>query len=130
MSSRAIISLGDERIAHLDRIAKSRGVSRSAVIRQAVDRVIEESVPDADDRVLREGAIGAAFGTWKDRTDIGDAVEWQRRERAALRRERSRLRLPHAVIHASAQVHGRILITRNTRDFPADMPDIRVPYSL
>ncbi len=86
MTSRAIISLGDERIAHLDRIAKSRGVSRSAVIRQAVDRVIEEIVPDADDRVRREAAIDAAFGTWKDRRDIGDAVEWQRRERVAASR--------------------------------------------
>ena len=130
MSSRAIISLGDKGIPHLDRIAKSRGVSRSAVIRQAVDRVIEESVPDADDRGLREAAVDAALGTWKDRRDIGDAVEWQRRERAALRRERSKLRFPDAVILASAQVHGRILMTRNTPDFPANMPDIRVPYSL
>lgn len=27
--------------------------------------------------------IDAAFGIWKNRTDIGDAVEWQRRERAS-----------------------------------------------
>jgi hypothetical protein len=27
--------------------------------------------------------IEAGFGAWKDRTDIGDSVEWQRRERAA-----------------------------------------------
>ena len=47
---------------------------------------------------------------------------------AALRRERPRLKLPDAVIFASAQAHGRILMTRNTKDFPADMPGIRVPY--
>jgi hypothetical protein len=49
---------------------------------------------------------------------------------AALRRERTRLRSPDAIILASAEVRGRILITRNTRDFPAEMPGIRVPYTL
>lgn len=49
---------------------------------------------------------------------------------AALRRERPRLRVGDAVILASAQVHQRILVTRNTRDFPAQMPGIRVPYTI
>jgi len=49
---------------------------------------------------------------------------------AALRRERPRLRSPDAVILASAMVRGRILVTRNTKDFPANMPGIRVPYTL
>ena len=49
---------------------------------------------------------------------------------AALRRERPRLKLPDSVILASAQVNHRILITRNTKDFPAEMPGIRVPYTL
>ncbi len=49
---------------------------------------------------------------------------------AQLRRERPRLRLADAVILASAQVNHRILVTRNTKDFPAEMPGIRVPVSL
>ncbi len=49
---------------------------------------------------------------------------------ASLRRERPRLRSPDAIILASAMVRGRILVTRNTKDFPASMPGIRVPYSL
>lgn len=49
---------------------------------------------------------------------------------ASLRRERARLRSPDAIILASAQVRGRVLITRNTTDFPANMPGIRVPYTL
>ncbi|HWJ58127.1 MAG TPA: PIN domain-containing protein [Sphingomicrobium sp.] len=49
---------------------------------------------------------------------------------ASLRRERPRLKLPAAIILASAQVRGRVLITRNVRDFPANMPGIRVPYTL
>ena len=49
---------------------------------------------------------------------------------ASLRRERSRLRSPDAVILATAQTRGRVLVTRNIKDFPADMPGIRVPYLL
>lgn len=49
---------------------------------------------------------------------------------AALRRERARLKFADSVILASAQYHNRILVTRNTKDFPANMPGIRVPYIL
>jgi predicted nucleic acid-binding protein len=49
---------------------------------------------------------------------------------AALRRERPRLKSPDAIILAAAQIRGRVLVTRNTRDFPANMPGIRVPYTL
>lgn len=49
---------------------------------------------------------------------------------AALRRERPRLKSPDAIILASAMVRGRVLVTRNIKDFPANMPGIRVPYIL
>lgn len=49
---------------------------------------------------------------------------------AALRRERPRLRSPDAIILATAQVRGRVLVTRNTKDFSATWPGIRVPYKL
>ncbi|MCW4463642.1 type II toxin-antitoxin system VapC family toxin [Sphingomonas sp. BT-65] len=49
---------------------------------------------------------------------------------ASLRRERQRLRSPDAIILATAMLRGRVLVTRNTRDFPAAMPGIRVPYIL
>jgi predicted nucleic acid-binding protein len=45
-------------------------------------------------------------------------------------RHRSRMKLLDALILATAQVNGAILITRNTKDFPASMPGIRVPYTL
>lgn len=52
-------------------------------------------------------------------------------ERAArLRRARPGLKSPDAIILASAQERGRILVTRNTKDFPATMPGIRVPYTI
>lgn len=47
---------------------------------------------------------------------------------ALLRRQRPALKLADAVILASAQAAGRILVTRNTKDFPAEMPGIHVPY--
>jgi predicted nucleic acid-binding protein len=45
-------------------------------------------------------------------------------------RHRMRIKLLDAYILATAQVNGAILITRNTKDFPAEMPGIRVPYTL
>lgn len=45
-------------------------------------------------------------------------------------RYRSRMKLLDAYVLATAQVNGAILITRNTKDFPAEMPGIRVPYTL
>jgi predicted nucleic acid-binding protein len=49
---------------------------------------------------------------------------------AAEIRFRSHMKLMDAYILATAQVNGSILITRNTKDFPARMPGIRVPYTL
>jgi predicted nucleic acid-binding protein len=46
-----------------------------------------------------------------------------------LRRER-KIKLPDAIIQATAQVEDRLLITRNTRDFPSRDPSIRIPYRL
>lgn len=44
--------------------------------------------------------------------------------------QRMGVELPDALILATTQVNGSILITRNTKVFPANMPGIRVPYSL
>ena len=49
---------------------------------------------------------------------------------ASLRRERSALGLLDATVLATALTRGRVLVTRNTRDFPAQMPGIRIPYIL
>jgi predicted nucleic acid-binding protein len=45
-------------------------------------------------------------------------------------RHRTRIKLLDAYILATAQVNGCVLITRNTKDFPAEMPGIRIPYTL
>ena len=49
---------------------------------------------------------------------------------ASLRRERPELGLLHATVLATAMTRGRVLVTRNTKDFPAAMPGIRIPYTL
>ena len=48
---------------------------------------------------------------------------------AADLRYRLRIKLLDAYIFATAQVSGSILVTRNTKDFSAQMPGIRVPYT-
>ncbi|MGE0862820.1 MAG: type II toxin-antitoxin system VapC family toxin [Vicinamibacterales bacterium] len=43
-------------------------------------------------------------------------------------RQTSRIRLPDALIWASARHESALLVTRNTKDFPKDEPGIRIPY--
>ena len=51
-------------------------------------------------------------------------------ERAvALRRELG-LKLPDAIILATARESGAILVTRNTKDFDPSWPEVREPYRL
>lgn len=51
-------------------------------------------------------------------------------ERAVELRRRHRIKLPDAVIWASAAVHSMLLVTRNAKDFPPDTPGVRIPYHL
>ena len=49
------------------------------------------------------------------------------REAVALRQSR-RIRLPDAIIWATARHESALLISRNTKDFPSAEPGVRVPY--
>jgi predicted nucleic acid-binding protein len=51
-------------------------------------------------------------------------------EEAVLCRQRFGLKVPDAVILATARCHGRTLVTRNSRDFPASMEGVLLPYAL
>ena len=51
-------------------------------------------------------------------------------ERAVIVRRTNRIRLPDAIIQASAEVYSMLLVTRNTRDFDGTSPSVRVPYSI
>jgi predicted nucleic acid-binding protein len=46
-----------------------------------------------------------------------------------LRRERH-IRLPDAIIWATARVNDAVLVTRNTKDFKPDWEGIHMPYTL
>ena len=51
-------------------------------------------------------------------------------ERAIKIRRQHKLKLPDAIIWATAMALGRMLVTRNTKDFPPTNPGIRVPYRI
>ena len=51
-------------------------------------------------------------------------------ERAVGLRRSHRIKLPDAIIQATAEKSGRVLITRNSRDFPPGTPGVRIPYTL
>ena len=75
----------------------------------------------------RETGRTLAFFEYFTMIELDEAIA---RRAATLRSERKRLKLGDAIILASAQQLGYPLVTRNTRDFPADMPGIRIPYTL
>ena len=51
-------------------------------------------------------------------------------ERAVPLRQQFRLKPPDAIIWATAQVHAMLLVTRDTKAFPADNPGVRMPYTV
>ena len=76
--TRILADLPDEDVKWLDETAAVLGRSRASLLREAVS--FFRGSPSADKNL---DWLEAGFGLWKDRTDIGDAVEWQRRERAS-----------------------------------------------
>lgn len=71
--TRILADLPDEDIKWLDQRAAELGKSRASVLREAVSAYRADDTKDGIERY---------FGIWKDRADIGDAVDWQRRLRA------------------------------------------------
>jgi predicted nucleic acid-binding protein len=58
------------------------------------------------------------------------ALDDQIADRAVELRRAHRIKLPDAVIWATAQTTGWLLVTRNTKDFPTGDPGIRELYIL
>lgn len=56
------------------------------------------------------------------------AIDARVAERAVTLRQAQRIKLPDAIVWASAQVHGMLLVTRDTKGFPLGDPGIRMPY--
>ncbi len=74
---RTQIYLTERQRDELAAIAKAGGKKQSELIREAVDRLIDQSGRSRRQAVLREAA-----GIWKDRTDLPDfkaaRAEWDR----------------------------------------------------
>jgi predicted nucleic acid-binding protein len=51
-------------------------------------------------------------------------------DRAVTFRREHGVRLPDAIVWASADINSLLLVTRNTKDFGHDTPGIRAPYAL
>ena len=76
--SRILADIPDEDIAKLDALAARTKRSRAAAIRDAVKMYLIHNADNKD-------WIERGYGYWKDRTDIGDGVEYQR----AIREDRT-----------------------------------------
>jgi predicted nucleic acid-binding protein len=76
---------------------------------------------DADDERATRGFL-ATFRVVPADVEIAE-------EAVRLRREKQ-IRLPDALIWATARRRGALLVTRNTKDFPKDDPGVRVPYAV
>ena len=76
--TRVLADLPPDDLRWLDERAAKLGRSRASMLREAVATFRSQAQSEDDRDWLDRG-----FGLWKDRTDIGDAVEWQRRERAS-----------------------------------------------
>ena len=74
---RTQIYLTEQQRNELATIAKSFGKKQSELIREAIDRLIDQTGKNRRELVLREAA-----GIWKDRTDLPDfksiRAEWDR----------------------------------------------------
>jgi predicted nucleic acid-binding protein len=81
-----------------------------------------EVLAGADD--AQEEAVARDFLSRFNLQPLGKTVA----ERAIKIRRQYKLKLPDAIIWATATELGRMLVTRNTMDFPETNPGIRVPY--
>ena len=75
--TRILADLPEDDIKWLDARAAEQGKSRASVLRDVV------STYKAQSATTGKEWLEIGFGAWRDRTDIGDSVEWQRRERAS-----------------------------------------------
>lgn len=69
---RTLVEIPDDDIRWLDRQADERGVSRTALVREAVAQMRTGT--------SRRG-VDDYFGIWRDRSDVGEGQAFQRRIR-------------------------------------------------
>lgn len=104
-------------------------------------------VPEADAEFSRYERVFISRITWMevlvgaqdDDTQIRDfmeahfeivAIDLAVAETAVQLRRSNHLRLPDAIIWATAQTQNAVMVTRNTKDFNPEWENIRVPYKI
>ena len=104
-------------------------------------------VAEADDEYSRYERVLISRVTWievligaeGDDTELRDFLESHFEiipldlavsETAVQLRREHRLRLPDAIIWATARVNDAVLVTRNTKDFKPEWDGIHLPYTL
>jgi hypothetical protein len=82
------------------------------------------------DLLVGARAVGeeAAARELLERFDLRPLTEEIADQAILLRSRRRRLKLPDALIWATARATNCLLVTRDTTDFPKDDPGIRMPY--
>lgn len=75
---------------------------------------------DDEDQLLRQFFMG--FKVKELNGEISDL--------AVMLRKKYRLKIPDAIVYATARNEGCLLVTRNTKDFKPEWPDVREPYRL
>jgi predicted nucleic acid-binding protein len=72
-----------------------------------------------------ENAIQGFLGTF----EILELSVEIAREAISIRKQ-FRLKIPDAIVYASARTQGCMLVSRNTKDLKQEWPDIRIPYQI
>lgn len=72
-----------------------------------------------------ENAIQGFLGTF----EILELSAEIAREAISIRKQ-FRLKIPDAIVYASARTQGCILVSRNTKDLKQEWPDLRIPYQI
>ena len=108
---RTIVDIPETQLRRLDVKAKTAGVSRAELIRRALDAWLGPT------EVL---GVAQVFGLW------GNGAVAGRKYQKRIRRD-TRLKLPDAIVLATAVETDRILVTRD-KDFPAEGAVVQRPY--
>lgn len=59
-------------------------------------------------------------------TDVTGAIA----EEAIRVRKSTRMKVPDAIVYATAREEGCLVVSRNTKDLKEEWPDVRVPYRI
>ncbi len=105
---------------HAPAQAELNSCKRRYLSRVSWIELMAQALPDDGDRIER-------FLRHFNIVEISDEIA---RRAAMLMSERRAFPLSAAIILATAQLSGRILVTRNGAVFPANMLGVRIPYKL